>query len=128
MSTSRTIRDHTHKKFEIDRTKIKDGCQSRRKGVPHNSKSFLPQTTNKKDFTMKTVFHKQHESVPYVCLSSLSHMVVFPIYDSVPYVSLSHTYIPPTPEGREKGCQNWPIYDYRFISHFFSSMYWFTYI
>ena len=31
-----------HKKFEINRTKIKGGCQSGRKVVTHNSKSDLP--------------------------------------------------------------------------------------
>ena len=31
-----------HKKFEINRTKIKGGCQSGRKVVPHNSKNDLP--------------------------------------------------------------------------------------
>ena len=31
-----------HKKFEIDWTKIKGGCQSGRKVVTHNSKSDLP--------------------------------------------------------------------------------------
>ena len=31
-----------HKKFEINRTKIKGGCQSRRKVVAHDSKSDLP--------------------------------------------------------------------------------------
>ena len=31
-----------HKKFEINRTKIKGGFQSRRKVVTHNSKSDLP--------------------------------------------------------------------------------------
>ena len=31
-----------HKKFEINQTKIKGGCQSRRKVVPYNSKSDLP--------------------------------------------------------------------------------------
>ena len=31
-----------HKKFEINRSKIKDGCQSGRKLVTHNSKSDLP--------------------------------------------------------------------------------------
>ena len=34
------------KKFEINRTKIKDGCQSGRKVVAHNSKSDLPLTRN----------------------------------------------------------------------------------
>ena len=31
-----------HKKFEINRIKIKGGCQSGRKVVPHDSKSDLP--------------------------------------------------------------------------------------
>ena len=31
-----------HKKFEINRTKIKGSCQSGRKMVTHNSKSDLP--------------------------------------------------------------------------------------
>ena len=31
-----------HKKFEINRTKIKGGCQSGRKVVTHNAKSDLP--------------------------------------------------------------------------------------
>ena len=31
-----------HKKFEMNLTKIKGGCQSGRKVVPHNSKSDLP--------------------------------------------------------------------------------------
>ena len=34
--------EHMHKKFEINRTKIKGGCQSGRKLVTHNSKSDLP--------------------------------------------------------------------------------------
>ena len=33
---------HMHKKFEINRTKIKGGSQSGRKVVTHNSKSDLP--------------------------------------------------------------------------------------
>ena len=31
-----------HRKFEINRTKIKGGCQSGRKVVSHDSKSDLP--------------------------------------------------------------------------------------
>ena len=45
MSTSHTsigIGAHKHKKFEINRTKIKGGCQSGRKVVPHDSKRDLP--------------------------------------------------------------------------------------
>ena len=34
-----------HKKFEINQTKIKSGCQSGRKVVTHNSKSDLPLTS-----------------------------------------------------------------------------------
>ena len=34
--------EHMHKKFEINQTKIKGGCQSGRKVVPHDSKSDLP--------------------------------------------------------------------------------------
>ena len=34
--------EHMLKKFEINRTKIKDSCQSGRKVVIHNSKSDLP--------------------------------------------------------------------------------------
>ena len=41
MSTGHTIR-HVHNKFEINRTKIKGGCQSGRKVVSYNSKSDLP--------------------------------------------------------------------------------------
>ena len=42
MNTSHSIRGHAQDKFEIDRTKIKGGCQSGRKVVSHNSKSDLP--------------------------------------------------------------------------------------
>ena len=33
--------EHMYKKFEINQTNIKDGCQSVRKVVTHNSKSDL---------------------------------------------------------------------------------------
>ena len=35
-----------HKKFEINRTKIKGGCQLGRKVVPYDSKSDLPLIRN----------------------------------------------------------------------------------
>ena len=35
-----------HKKFEINLTKIKDGCQSERKMVTNNAKSDLPLDVN----------------------------------------------------------------------------------
>ena len=41
MSTSHTIRAHAQE-VEINRTKIKGGCQSERKVVTNNSKSDLP--------------------------------------------------------------------------------------
>ena len=34
--------EHMHKKFEINQTKIKGGCQSGRKVVPDDHKSDLP--------------------------------------------------------------------------------------
>ena len=34
--------EHMQKKFEVNQTKIKGGCQSGRKVVAHNSKSDLP--------------------------------------------------------------------------------------
>ena len=39
--------EHMHKKFEINQTKIKVGCQSERKVVPHDSKSDLPLMSSK---------------------------------------------------------------------------------
>ena len=47
-----------HKKFEINRTKIKGGCQSGRKVVTHNSKSDLPP-----DETTISVGNRCHELV-----------------------------------------------------------------
>ena len=47
-----------HNKFEINRTKIKGGCLSGRKVVPHDSKSDLPLVvtkTRRTSFTLKTV-------------------------------------------------------------------------
>ena len=38
--------EHMHKKFEINWTKIKGGCQWGRKVVTHNSKSVLPLITS----------------------------------------------------------------------------------
>ena len=34
--------EHMQKKFEVNRTKIKGGCQSERKVVTHNSKGDMP--------------------------------------------------------------------------------------
>ena len=39
---SSILLEHMHKKFDINGTKIKGGCQSGRKVVPHDSKSDLP--------------------------------------------------------------------------------------
>ena len=41
--------EHMHKKFEINRTKIKGGCQSGRKVIPHDSTSDLPLDKNSVD-------------------------------------------------------------------------------
>ena len=38
--------EHMLKKFEINRTKIKGGCHSGRKVVPHDSESDLPLVDN----------------------------------------------------------------------------------
>ena len=40
--TNTLLLEHMHKKFEINRSKIKGGCQSGRKVVTHISKSDLP--------------------------------------------------------------------------------------
>ena len=40
-----TLLEHIHNKFEMNRTKIKGGCQLGRKEVTHNSKSDLPLST-----------------------------------------------------------------------------------
>ena len=42
-----------HKKFEINQTKIKGGCQLGRKVVTHNSKSDLPLAICYKLFNLK---------------------------------------------------------------------------
>ena len=39
--TLAALLEHMHRKFEMNRTKVKGGCQSRRKVVPHDSKSGL---------------------------------------------------------------------------------------
>ena len=36
------VLEHMHKKLDVNRTKIKGGCQSGRKVVTHTSKSDLP--------------------------------------------------------------------------------------
>ena len=48
-----------HKKFEINRTKIKGSCQSGRKKVTHNSKSDLPLVFNKKN--KRTIYNTHFE-------------------------------------------------------------------
>ena len=47
-----------HKKFEINRTKIKAGCQLVRKVVTHNSKSDLPLVRH-----TQTLFEEESESI-----------------------------------------------------------------
>ena len=36
------VLEHMYKRFEMNRTKIKGGCQSGRKVIPHDSMSDLP--------------------------------------------------------------------------------------
>ena len=50
-----------HKKFEINRTKIKGGCQLGRKAVTYNSKSNLPLAIYKHEMKMGSLatFKKQ---------------------------------------------------------------------
>ena len=50
-----------HKNLEINWTKIKGGCQSGRKVVTHNSKSYLPLII---DNSYESIFSK---SYMYVC-------------------------------------------------------------
>ena len=45
--------DHRHKKFEINQTKVKVGCQLGRKVVTHNSKSDLPLS----ELNLSNIFH-----------------------------------------------------------------------
>ena len=52
--------EHMHKKFEINRTKIKGGCQSGRKEVTHNFNSDLPLAS------LKIVSYKLIRHVTYV--------------------------------------------------------------
>ena len=53
--TLSTLLEHMHKKFEINRTKIKGGCQSGREVVTHNSKSDLPLYLVKFTYIFKAV-------------------------------------------------------------------------
>ena len=55
MSTSHTI-IHMHKKFEINQTKIKGGCQSGTKVVIHDSKSDLPLVSTRDGLDVKRHF------------------------------------------------------------------------
>ena len=63
-----------HKKFEIHRTKIKGGCQSGRKVVPHDSKTDLPLSK----------YLRQH-GVCYVSVVSiyLVHILTFRFNNSI---------------------------------------------
>ena len=56
MSTTLLL-EHMHKKFEINRTQIKGGCQSGIKVVTHNFKSDLPLRGNKKIYERPSVLH-----------------------------------------------------------------------
>ena len=63
------------KKFEKNRTKIKGGCQSGRKVVPHNSKSDLP-LVERRELSQKTVLSSRSYKFPqhgeYMIISDIS--------------------------------------------------------
>ena len=63
MSTRAILLEHADQKFEINRTKIKGGCQSGRKVVTHNSKSDLPLIQRQTIYGMFVVVSKfnQHK-------------------------------------------------------------------
>ena len=49
---------HMHKKYEINWTKLKGGCQSGKKVVPHDSKSDLPLRRHTRLSTIRSInFH-----------------------------------------------------------------------
>ena len=57
--------EHMYKKFEINQTKIKGGCQSRRKIVTLNSKSDLPLVgLKKRDSSVAAAGKKGSDDVP----------------------------------------------------------------
>ena len=53
-----------HMIFDVNQIKIKGGCQSGRKGVPHDSKSDLPLKYKTKG--VKFPFKKKQKEIPYV--------------------------------------------------------------
>ena len=55
--------EHLHKKFEINRTKIKGGCQSERKVVTHNSKNDLPLVLYLHCYDLKCVFFSNYKLI-----------------------------------------------------------------
>ena len=71
--------EHMHKKFEINQTKIKGGCQSGRKVVTHNSKSDLPLAL--------LLFPITH--TPHVVLSSTRDYCDIGYFSHVIYVAAS---------------------------------------
>ena len=61
-----------HKKFEINGTKIKGGCQSGRKVVTHNSKSDSPLEFEARRNTYSILIHDS-EGVRSLCRGYLGH-------------------------------------------------------
>ena len=57
--------ENMHKKFGINQSKIKGGCQSERKVVTHNSKSDLRlvEWKNEKEQKLKTQQHAYNEAL-----------------------------------------------------------------
>ena len=69
--------EHMHKKFEINRTKIKGGCQSGRKGVTHDSKNDLPLGSDYKFGGQWNKYDFCHTH-RYICFVFLCHLWCIP--------------------------------------------------
>ena len=70
-----------HKKFEINETNIKGGCQSGRKVVPHDSKSDLP-----------LVGELVYKNVDLSSLIPLHNLTMY--YNNAPFLVLTYMYLP----------------------------------
>ena len=66
-----------HKKFEINQTKIKGGCQLGRKVVTHNSKSHLPLIRKLFSLDFKSLKSSLSQNFKIVTLSSEAILLSF---------------------------------------------------
>ena len=99
MNTS-ILLEQMHKKFEINRTKIKGSCQSGRKVVTHNSKSDLPlvkRVLSANIYNTTAIKQKDHTNslnvhqIVFICFESKSSVVlpsaVFFLYHLCHYIT-----------------------------------------